>query len=384
MPRQPSVRYFDSRKAYYCQYQGKQHLLASGLKDEPGGPTYLAALTAFAQLMKSGQIEKAKDDNEIQAILEKYMQHAQTRLRPSTFRRRFFSLRPFQQALGSLPVSALTHFKIEDFIAAQRRPRYHGNRERKWGDGAIVNFLSAANAAFNWARKRKLITTNPLEGFEGPKIRSRSRDCLVSPEDHQRILKMCRTSAFRRLVIALENTGARPGELVAAKTTDWDDAAGAIVYFGDDTRRTEEFRHKNAKHKDRVINFTGEALEMVRELVKSRPAGSVLFPTSRGKPYAKNSVANNFDFLRKRLGMTALTAYSYRHTFATNWLLDGKPVEILAELLGNSPQVIYKHYSHLCRNQKAIRAQLEAFKQGQKPCTPAPCPSDPDVSSQSA
>jgi hypothetical protein len=47
MPRCPSIRYFHSRKAYYTQYQGKQHLLAAGPKDEPDGPTYYTAIGAW-------------------------------------------------------------------------------------------------------------------------------------------------------------------------------------------------------------------------------------------------------------------------------------------------------------------------------------------------
>ena len=48
MPRTPSIRYFDSRKAYDTQYQGRQWLLAAGPKDEPDGPTYRKAVEQLA------------------------------------------------------------------------------------------------------------------------------------------------------------------------------------------------------------------------------------------------------------------------------------------------------------------------------------------------
>jgi len=41
-------------------------------------------------------------------------------------------------------------------------------------------------------------------------------------------------------------------------------------------------------------------------------------------------------------------------------------VDILAELLGNTPNVIRKHYSHLMADRKAIRRQLEDFLGGGK------------------
>ena len=56
--------------------------------------------------------------------------------------------------------------------------------------------------------------------------------------------------------------------------------------------------------------------------------------------------------------MPRLTPYSYRHTFATAWLEQGRSVDILAELLGNSPAVIRKHYSHLLGDAENLRRQL--------------------------
>ena len=41
----------------------------------------------------------------------------------------------------------------------------------------------------------------------------------------------------------------------------------------------------------------------------------------------------------------------------------GKPIETLAELLGNTPETIRKHYSHLCKSHAALRAALEEFRQ---------------------
>src|SRR5262249_1305978 len=111
----------------------------------------------------------------------------------------------------------------------------------------------------------------------------------------------------------------------------------------------------------RVIHFTGEALEMVRAAVARGP-DALLFPNSKGRRYAKGSVQSLFNKLRDRLGVPRLTAYSYRHTLATAWLMAGKSVEARADLLGNPPQPIHKHYSHICQRRDGVRQQLEDFK----------------------
>jgi integrase len=365
MARKPQVRYFRSRNAYYCQYNGRQHKLATGPDDSPGGPTYLAALQAFRQVMAMGRVEEAGDRNTVRVVLETYMRHAQGTLKGSTLQRRLYLLKPFVDEYGETAVGDLTHFQMYRFAAKQRQPRRVKKRDYSWDDSTLASFYEAVGAAFNWAVRSRLIPDNPLKGVDSPRARSRSRDCLVSPGQHRAVLAECKAPAMRDFITALENTGARPGELVNAKAGDWDDGLGALVYYGDDRRRRDEFRHKAARHKDRVIYFSGGALAMVRRLVAERPKGA-LFPSSRGTAYGHKSVQRCFEALRLRVGLPKLTAYSYRHTFATNWLLAGKSIDVLAELLGNTPATIRKHYAHLCSDRQAVRRHLEEFMAGRK------------------
>jgi integrase len=192
-------------------------------------------------------------------------------------------------------------------------------------------------------------------------------------EAHQKIMDAC-TPALREVVVFLHATGCRPGEAINATAKDFDSKIGAIVYHADDKRMTEEFRHKTAgKGKDRIIFLTGEALDMVKGLVKLRPKGP-LFRTSKGRRLHKhldragwtaNTLNAQISEIRKRIGMPKLTPYSYRHTFATGWLEQGRSVEILAELMGNSPAVIRKHYSHLLSDKDNLRKQMEAYSSTQ-------------------
>jgi integrase len=230
-----------------------------------------------------------------------------------------------------------------------------------WGDGSVAMFIDGLMAAFRWAVKKKLITANPIEGIDRPARRSRSRRCLVSDEQHERILASIRTAGFRAVVVCLHATGARPGELLAAEAKDWNQELQAVLYYGDDRRREDEFRHKTAgKSKDRAIYFTGEALALIRNLMGRHRTGP-LFRTFKNGPWTIQTLGDAFRVLRKRVGMPDLIPYSYRHTFATNWLKAGRSVDVLAEILGNTPETIRRHYSHLCGDRAAIRRQLEDF-----------------------
>jgi integrase len=374
MPRRPEVRYYASRGAYYCQVHGRQHLLARGPNDGPLGPTYQAASAAYRRLLELDGAPDARDDNTVRVVCELYMRAAKRWVRPSTLATATKHLKPFVQEFGETRVSGLRLSDVEAWFDRMQEPAERGTRDCGWGPCTVAIAAQRIRAAFAWAAGTgrtyasdpPLIGKNPVARLRAGRVRSRGHDVVVTPELHQQVLVHLRGECTRRLVTALENTGARPGELVAARGTDWDDDLGALVYHADDRRREDDFRHKTAAHgKDRVIYFTGEALEMVRERVRKCPTG-LLFPSQRGTAYTPQRVVQIFERAREALGVEGLTAYSYRHTFATRWLLQGKPVATLAEVLGNSPAVIYRHYAHLCTDQAAIRRQLEEFKSAER------------------
>jgi integrase len=366
MARKPQVRYFASRNAYYTQWRGKQHPLAAGPDDAPVGPTYLAALDAFKGLMALETAEGNGDCNSVRVVLELYLQHIASRRSAATLEMRQAFYREFCREYGEMPVGELRHLHIFKFCDAMRKPRRIAKAHRtcSWGDTRVAAFIASIDAAFNWASKPQvgLITRNPVKGCEKPRVRSRSRDCLVGHDQHQCILSVCHPR-LREFVVCLQNTGCRPGELAAATAGDFNAESGAICYFGDDVRREDEFAHKTAnKGKDRTIFFTGEALAIVRRLVQEHPTGT-LFRTRQGNAFSKEAITEAFAHLRRSAGMpAAFTAYSYRHSLATAWLSAGRPVEVLAELLGNSPRTIWRHYSHLCGNRSELRRHLEEFQ----------------------
>jgi len=365
MPRKPQVRYFESRKAYYTQYKGKQHKLADGPDDSPQGPTYLAALTAFRSLLEMDGAPTAGPENTARVVMELYLQAMEGRRKPRTLALQVAACKLFCQHYGEVRCSQLKPWHTDQIIAIMRLPRPTPQRVLTWGDTQAYLFLVHISAAMNWAVRQELIPRNPFGAVEMPRRHSMARQRLVSPEEHERVLtdlSGTRQQALRRVIIALEGTGARPSEITQAVASDFHPDLGAIVYYRDDVRAAEERGHKGSARKDRVIYFTGEVLEMVRQRAATVGPRGLLFPNSRGTAYTGPGIDGCFEGLRDRLGLTDYVPYSYRHTFATNWLLAGRSAEVLAQLLGNTPETLRKHYAHLYARHDAMRAQLEGFR----------------------
>jgi integrase len=380
MPAKPQVRYFDSRHGYYCQWNHKQYLLAKGPDDAPTGPTYLDALGKFQEIMQLGAVNEAGGENSIRVVLETYIQHISTKKSPGTVEIRLRAYKPFVDFLpntgggvyGERTVSTLTHNQVYAFLAAMEKPAKRGRDQKNrrpvhWGLGSQRNCLQSLNAAFNWAARSGLIPKNPLVGIEMPAASSRGEDALIGNNvdeidaNHRKIIGYSKPW-LKPFIQALKDTGARPGEIAAATAENFDPEAAAFVFRKASRMRSDRFKHKNAsKGKERVIFLTGETLVTVRELVAKFPTGP-LFRRKVNRGFHKTCIVMAFQKLQRKMKMPMLTAYSYRHTFATEMLKAGMDVETLAELMGNSAAVIRLHYSHLLADKPALRGKLERFK----------------------
>ena len=63
----------------------------------------------------------------------------------------------------------------------------------------------------------------------------------------------------------------------------------------------------------------------------------------------------------RRAKISYVPIYAWRHSWITDALIKGIPVEVVAELVGNSPQIIYENYAHVFKRHDALReAALKA------------------------
>ena len=68
----------------------------------------------------------------------------------------------------------------------------------------------------------------------------------------------------------------------------------------------------------------------------------------------------------KKSGVKNAHAHRYRHTLATRLLADGATFELVADILGNSPEVVRKHYGKWAkgRQDNIDRAMFAHFQNG--------------------
>lgn len=368
--RKPQVRYWNSRGGYCCTISGTQHLLAAGADDAPTGPVYLAALTRFRELLELESVNHAGDRNSVAVLAEAYCRWVESHRKGRTLEVRKRCLTPFVAGFGARTVASLVRHEITVWLESMKVPRKHGRGGHtvRWGKGQLRIAMQSLNAMFNWGVKQELITRNPCKGLEVPAVGTRGKEAYLNPEQVKQVLGSCRRD-FREFCVALRDSGARPGEIANARGSDYDPAIKSLVFPAEG--RDDGWTHKTHRSgRDRVVYLSGDALAVIEARVK-RFGKDYLFParagyaadkqSKTGKPRSQQAVSRRFMEMRARTGIKGLTSYSFRHTFATNWLMKGGDIETLAEVMGTSADKIRKHYKHLDANRPALHARVAAF-----------------------
>jgi integrase len=315
--------YRASKDAWYVEFNGKQVRLAKGRDN------YKAALDAFYKLMANGSGKLPEADTfRVATICDLFLDHSQKHHVPDTFRWYKDYLQDFCDLYGTLLVQDLKPLHVSRWLDSH--PGWKGARRC-----AVI----AIKRAFNWAEGEGLLATNPLRKVKKPPQTFRER--VLTREERQEVMAAIRDQAFRDFVFAMQETGCRPSE-VARVTADHVNLELGVWVFTD---------HKTVKKtgKPRIVYLTPAMIELTKRLMAEHPGGP-LFRGPRGrKPFTRNGIRCRFKRLREKLPhLKGLIAYAYRHSFATDALVNGVGIAQVAELLGHtSTEMVMRHYSHI-------------------------------------
>lgn len=198
----------------------------------------------------------------------------------------------------------------------------------------------AVSRAFNWAKRQRLISDNPIWGMERPA--AEPREVYITAEQWEAAYELIREDdPFRPCLTFMKGTGCRPFEVRMIEARHWDRAETI-------TLERALSKGKKGKKKRRLIWLNDESRAIVAKLALKRPEGA-LFLNRRGKPWTASALDQCFGKLEKKLGFTFLP-YAVRHTFCTDSLLNGVGPLETAILMGHKDaKMVMEVYAHLCQ-----------------------------------
>jgi integrase len=225
---------------------------------------------------------------------------------------------------------------------AIRRRRASANRtltvlkaalNRAWREGKIPSDET-------WRR------VQPFEEVDAARVR------YLAVAEAQRLLNACGPD-FRTLAQAALATGARYGELIALRASDFNPDSGTVHV------RTS----KSGKGRHIVLNNEGMAL--FKSLAAAKSGNEILLTKSDGTPWKPAHQARPMADACKRARIAPpISFHVLRHTWASLAVMAGGPLMVIARNLGHSDtRMVEKHYGHLAPSYvaDAIRAAAPRF-----------------------
>jgi integrase/recombinase XerD len=295
-------------------------------------------------MREGGHVERERDP--LLAILfDDFLSFADQTTHPETrdWYRRF--LQDFKDHFPALRVSQVTETHVRKWLNVPRK--------RTWGASTQRSAITILKRALNWAFKDRRIPVNPIQHMKRPPTQRREK--ILTSEERGHILDFYpEGDPFRDFLIAMQESGARPGEIMRLMAAD--------VNLGEGTATLTEHKTRGTTGKNRVIYLSPLLITLLAARISRYPKGP-LFRNARNEPW--NLQAINCRFRRKRNRKRDpidknIVAYTYRHTYTTDALENEVPIATVAELLGHtSTAMVSKHYSKLAEKKDYLKRAAE-------------------------
>lgn len=348
--------YRAGRDQWFVTIDGKKQPLVDA-KGHPirGAGSRTAAERAWHEMVVLAAVPDTGADNEVRTILELFLQDMERReVSPKTLATYTGFFRSFLARYPKLLVRDLRPAHVHDWWRLSH-PKW-GNSTRNLSGGAF-------KAAFRWAaapgKGGAIIPKNPLDGMPLPTMRKRSAEVVVSEDEFAGLLRLVKSAAVRDILTVAWETGTRPVNLTRATAANLTEDGNALL-FADWNTEPGAAVHKTFKSTGRplVVPLTDAARDVVTRLIAANPVGPI-FRTPTDLPWTDVRLANTVLHYAKRAGLQGrFTAYSCRHTRATALLEAGHTDTDVAAILGNTPGVIHKNYSHVAAKVNRLRDLL--------------------------
>ncbi|NHC33601.1 site-specific integrase [Scytonema millei] len=277
-------------------------------------------------------------------IWDKYVEWKRPQCAPSTMKNQY---RAYSSYLERLPTHDLDRANDIRDCVLQTIPINSAKR-----------FIVALNSCCQWAVKSGLILENPFYGManeiELPKSKKVEEDIdPFSLAERDKIIQAFRCDRYYKfyapLVEFLFNTGARPSEAIALQ---WKHVTSDLKFISFEQAVTVSEKGlavkqglKTQEKRRFPCNAKVQAILSSIKPENTKP-DDLLFPSPAGKYIDLHNFRNRaWKTVLAGLDITYRKPYQTRHTFITLALGNGLDAKDVARLVGNSPEIIYRHYA---------------------------------------
>ncbi|MEQ9551845.1 MAG: tyrosine-type recombinase/integrase [Coleofasciculus sp. G3-WIS-01] len=228
--------------------------------------------------------------------------------------------------------------------------------------------LKQLNACCNWGVRSKLIASNPFDGM-AREIKTKKtsktsrmaftkaeRDAIIHAFENDRYSSKFAPvshSYYAAYVKFLFLTGCRPEEAIALK---WKHIESNRIVFSEAVATDLRIRKSTKTHEARIFPINKQLQALLDEIkLENDSSEALVFAAKSGKEIDAHNFLNRVwkpvveNLVKDGQVKQYLPQYNCRHTFITMALEAGVTVTQVAKWVGNSPEIIMKHYASTIR-----------------------------------
>jgi integrase len=289
---------------------------------------------------------------------------------------------------------------FEDWVSfykqmdCEKHTNYNSTRNmlRKWGKITQENIIKKFNAETfcsktynrrltilknftNWLIEQNVWTFNPLLSVNNKKnkvIKNPNRTPFTEEEIHKILNAFKQNTAcsshsnfkhshYYPFIYFIFKIGCRPSEAVGLRVSSID-IKNEIIVIKEVLART--IKHTSSLHrvrketkngKIRTLPLTQDLANVLKPLIDKKLADDLVFLSPKGKAIDdKNFQSRIFRQVLNKLEIPPRVLYACRHTFGSRCIDGGLSPVMTAFLMGNSPEVALKSYTHQIQIPKTL------------------------------
>ncbi len=332
MATQPSLWWWSAKKYWATQIDGKRLCLAKGRKNKQLAQEKLDALLAERKLL--GTVDGPLT---VAALCEEFLEDVQRNLAPKTYDSYRYGCQMFVDEYGALPAHTIKPLHVRHFTIALEK------RLNSTTQGIV---LRSVQRCFNWGVEEQIIPPHSLGRIRKPT--SVRRDRYLTDKEFQAMLRATnpknnhrRGAEFRRVLLAMDWTFCRPGELIRLQ---WSD-----IHWEQNIALLAQHKTRRSTGRPKVIPLVPKMMRLLKWL-KKHSTSTHCFINSRGEPWTVNAIDQRVQNIRKRAGFDSkVIPYTLRHRAATNAILKTGNLKMTSQLLGHTSTQTTERYTHVAQ-----------------------------------